>query len=409
MNAPPSPKNEGSHLSEIPASREMVSQLTLTSLQPELAFWLRELQHAVLSAPCGHGLQNAVRPVLMVASEAIPDVVWAMFFERPAAPRVALGMLGGEVLPEESLLQITWDRMEPIQAHCAAELRITTTPEFFEGSSISLSHLEDFWIPTVSSALTLVLRLVAAEEHALENSLLSQSVAQSNKLASIGQIAANTLHELNNPLTTILAYSDFLCRKVDKLGSIPLAVEDVGRLHRIMEAAEYIQRMTRNLVDYARPSGEAPSTLRIREILEQAIVFCEHPLNEIHAVIERQITENEGYVLGFGGELTQVFVNLILNACHAMPRGYGRILLHCEQSQTMLLVTLQDNGHGISHEHALRIFDPFYTTKKPDHGTGLGLSIVKSILERHHGTISLQNPGEVGAKFVVRLPLWKSG
>ena len=216
----------------------------------------------------------------------------------------------------------------------------------------------------------------------------------------MGKLAASTLHELNNPLTTILAYADFLRRKVER---VPLEAEDVERLRRISEAAERVQRLTRNLVDYARPSGETPTSLLLRDVLEQALSFCEHALDEVGALVERDCCDDDAF-LGVHGELTQVFVNLIINACHAMPRGNGHLLLRSEIVGEQLVVRIRDNGHGVAPEHAPHIFEPFYTTKALGSGTGLGLSIVRAILERYQGTIAFRTPRDAGTEFIVRLP-----
>lgn len=387
----------GSRVSDVPVSCEMVSEVTSMLPRVAPAIWLQGLQQAVSSAPCDQGLRDAVLHVLRTVSDFLPETGLAVVLEFPAQPRLVVRIPEAEALPPQIFPEMAWERTEAIPVPWPAELHIAANSEPLPEDSP-----ENLLLRELIPALAMVFRLVASAEQSQEIALLRKQVAQADKLAAVGKLAASTLHELNNPLTTILAYADFLRRKVER---VPLEAEDVERLRRIAEAAEYVQRLTRNLVDYARPSGEVLRTHRLHEILEQALAFCEHPLREVGVLVEREYAESEDYVSGIWGELTQVFVNLIVNACHAMPRGRGRLLLRSERDGQVVQVTLRDNGHGVSSEHASRIFEPFYTTKALGSGTGLGLSIVKAIVEQHQGTISLRNPGENGAEFIIRLPL----
>jgi C4-dicarboxylate-specific signal transduction histidine kinase len=243
------------------------------------------------------------------------------------------------------------------------------------------------------------------ENHrALERSLrdLRRQVIQSEKLASLGQIAAGIVHELNNPLTTIVAYSDFLRRKLAGRGD----PADVERLARINEAAERILRFSRDLTAYSRPANEVPAAVAIHDVIERALVFCEHELDKTGVLIERSFGEVRP-VRGVAGQLTQVFVNLFTNAAHAM-RSHGGLL---SVSTTMtdgdtnsVLVTITDDGHGIDEGHLDRIFEPFFTTKTDGSGTGLGLSIVRSIIQSHGGRISVTGKQPRGTVFHLELP-----
>src|SRR5262249_37510673 len=146
-----------------------------------------------------------------------------------------------------------------------------------------------------------------------EVGVLQAQVIQSEKLASLGQIAAGVVHELNNPLTSIVAYSDYLRKKGERNGA---DVADLERLTRINEAAERILRFSRDLIAYSRPSTEVPAPVAIHDVIDRALVFCEHVLERTGVMVERTFGDVK-LVRGVAGQLTQVFVNLFTNACQA--------------------------------------------------------------------------------------------
>jgi two-component system, NtrC family, sensor kinase len=249
----------------------------------------------------------------------------------------------------------------------------------------------------------LSLALQASIREARTHEVLRNQVIQAEKLASLGQIAAGVVHELNNPLTSILAYSEYLRRKGERSGVDP---SDLERLARINEAADRILRFSRDLIAYSRPSTEKPGAVSIHEVIERALVFCEHVLDQTGVTVERCFGEILP-VLGVTGPLTQVFVNLFTNAAHAMHEHGGclSITTSMSQSDSYVTVTIRDDGHGIDTEHLPRIFDPFFTTKTDGAGTGLGLSIVRSIVATHGGHIRAGTREPRGTVFYVELPI----
>jgi signal transduction histidine kinase len=238
---------------------------------------------------------------------------------------------------------------------------------------------------------------------------LESHVIQADKLASFGQIAAGMVHELNNPLTSIVAYTDYLIRKfVQSQGEATMAPDDVDRMRRIGESANRMLRFTRDLVSYARPSSEVAVPVVVHTVIDQAVAFCEHLLAEAGAKVTRRYGEGVLTVRARPEQLAQVFVNLITNACHAMPpqKGELAIVTRVVDDGKWLEIHVEDNGHGIAEEHLPHIFAPFFTTKREGRGTGLGLSIVKSILDQHDGRIAPKSPRDdgTGTSFVIRLP-----
>lgn len=234
---------------------------------------------------------------------------------------------------------------------------------------------------------------------------LQARIVQSEKLASVGQIAAKVVHELNNPLTAIVTYAAFLTKKLERAGH---EEADVERLRRIGESADRILRFSRELTTYARPNEETASLVSLKEVVERAVVFCEHFLMEHGVRVATKIDPQTPPVVGRRGQLTQVFVNLVTNACHAVQDAGraddGHIDIEITPSEAGgVRVVIADNGHGISPEHVIRIFDPFFTTKSEGRGTGLGLSIVRSIVEAHGGRVWVRSVVGSGSSFVVEL------
>ncbi|AUX47058.1 sensor histidine kinase [Sorangium cellulosum] len=249
----------------------------------------------------------------------------------------------------------------------------------------------------------LVLLLGASIREARAQESLRSQIIQAEKLASLGKIAASVVHELNNPLTSILAYSEYLRRKGERSGGDP---SDLERLARINEAADRILRFSRDLIAYSRPSAERPGAVSLHDIIERALVFCEHLLDQTGVTVEKCFGEIPP-VRGVIDPLTQVFVNLFTNAAHAMHERGGCLSIATAMSPQdgYITVTIQDDGHGIEAAHLPRIFDPFFTTKTDGTGTGLGLCIVRNIVLSHGGAIRANARAPRGTAFHVDLPI----
>jgi two-component system, NtrC family, sensor kinase len=231
---------------------------------------------------------------------------------------------------------------------------------------------------------------------------LERQVIQAEKLATLGQLAAGVVHELNNPLTSISAYGEYLLKKSAAEGADP---GDREKLRRIVEGAERILRFTRDLVTYARPSPEKPRLVAIERVVDQAVVFCEHVVAESGASVSKSYAEELPPIYGVEGQLHQVFINLITNACHAMPQGAGRLMVEAAPAgEDQIEVSITDNGRGIPEDQVEKIFEPFFSTKGEGKGTGLGLSIVRNIVEQHGGALRVESHIGSGTRFSVRLP-----
>ena len=228
-------------------------------------------------------------------------------------------------------------------------------------------------------------------------------LVQAEKLASLGQMAASIAHELNNPLTSIVAYTDYLM----KLAGGRADPDEIERLKRIAESAHRVLVFARDLVTYSRPTDGPPQPVILSSTLDQALLFCEHVLAESAVTVERDFGDGVLPVRGVPSQLAQVFVNLITNACHAMPERSGILIVRTElvMGDAVVRVTVTDNGHGIAKEHFDHLFEPFFTTKREGKGSGLGLSIVKDIIDAHGGDISVRSEPGKGTSFLIDFPV----
>lgn len=254
-----------------------------------------------------------------------------------------------------------------------------------------------------SSIVPLVVQLATALGTARRVRALEEQVVHAERLASLGQLAAGVVHELNNPLTSISVYGEHLLRTSRGGGS---AAGDFEKLRRIVESAERMHKLTRDLMTYARPIADESSSLRVHEVLERSLSFCEHVLSEAGARVSQRYDDGSVSVRGVEGQLHQVFINLITNACHALPAEGGELVLSTRvESEGHVVVRVEDNGSGIAEPHRARIFEPFFSTKREGKGTGLGLSIVRTIVQQHGGRIELFAREGGGTVFEVALPV----
>jgi len=253
-------------------------------------------------------------------------------------------------------------------------------------------------VPLLSAAL----ERVRLQAHADK---LNAHLVNAEKLASLGRIVAGVVHELNNPLTGILACTTLLTRRLAQ-PSPEGRQQDLERVQRIADAAERILSFTRDLVAYARPTPTPHKAVRVREVIDRAVLFCEHEFSNNGVAVERAYLDPLPEVLGVPDQLTQVFVNLFTNAVHAMTPGGGALAIRARKLDAHAIqVDVCDSGTGIPEDLLPQVFEPFFTTKPRGHGTGLGLSIVHDIITTHRGTIAVESKPAVGTTFRLTLPL----
>jgi signal transduction histidine kinase len=300
---------------------------------------------------------------------------------------------------------------------------VAAVPGSLVGSTLHLGSDHDDLDPEASPAVALLdraalvlglalpkARAVAALASGAQRNAraLDKRMVQIEKLATFGELAAGVVHELNNPLTSIVAYSEYLVRKIVDEGQVHEEA-DVERLRRVRDSANRMLRLSRELVGYARPSGGPMAPVALHIVMDQAIAFCEHVLSTSGVSIERHYVNDVVMVRGASEQLVQVFVNLLTNACQAASEDGGRIALRTSRIEAparghRIVVVVEDDGSGIAPENLPHVFAPFFTTKRSTHGIGLGLAITKNIVEDHEGVIRVESQFGRGTRFFIDLP-----
>ena len=241
-------------------------------------------------------------------------------------------------------------------------------------------------------------RLLAQSESSVINlQRLQTQMVQSEKLVSLGQLAAGAAHEINNPLTAILGYSDLLA---DDPG---LPERTRATAAKIREQARRTKNLVQNLLSFARQVPAERTLLDINTVVSNAVQLRALDLQGGDTRIEQQLESVLPGVRGDSNQLMQVFFNIIHNAVYAMSTSGGGVLtIRTMRDRGSVVVLFSDTGPGIKEPH--RVFDPFYTTKPVGKGTGLGLSICYGIVREHGGNIICYNGQTRGAVFRVELP-----
>jgi PAS domain S-box-containing protein len=229
---------------------------------------------------------------------------------------------------------------------------------------------------------------------------LEEQLIQAEKLAAMGQMLAGVAHELNNPLTAILGVTELLR---DGQGLEESTKRQLELTHR---QARRAARIVQNLLEFSRPASPQKRPLDLNSIIERTLQLHEHSLRRNNVEVDFRPQPDFPGAIADANQLIQVFLNLVTNAEQAIRevRESGRIQIRLARVGARISVTFQDDGVGIRPESVARLFDPFYTTKRPGGGTGLGLSICLSIVREHGGTIEAEALPAGGSAFTVYLP-----
>jgi len=229
---------------------------------------------------------------------------------------------------------------------------------------------------------------------------LEEQLIQAEKLAAMGQMLAGVAHELNNPLTAVLGVTELLRERAPADESFKRQLELTHRQAR--RAARIVQ----NLLEFSRPGSSEKKLLDLNNLIERTLQLHEHSLRRNNIEVDFRPDTSLPGVLGDANQLIQVFLNLVTNAEQAIRevRESGRVQIRPGRAGNRLSIAFEDDGVGIRPESLPRLFDPFYTTKRPGGGTGLGLSICMSIIREHGGIIEAEALPAGGSAFTVFLP-----
>lgn len=271
------------------------------------------------------------------------------------------------------------------------------------------------WVTWASEAMALLLKRVSDHLGRLNDALrenqaqLEARIAErtrelqetqahllhQEKMAAFGLLAAGIAHEVGNPLTSISSLVQMLQRRdCDEYTREKLALV-LGQLQRI-------QTTLRELVNFSRPASGVRARVSLGDILEEALNIAKYYKRTQGRILEPRVPADLPALHGVRDQLVQAFLNLVLNAIDATEKG-GRVELTAEQRDGDIVVAIRDDGSGIAPEHAARLFQPYFTTKKQ--GTGLGLFVTQKLIADHGGAVDFESRPGAGTVFRVRLPL----
>jgi signal transduction histidine kinase len=225
---------------------------------------------------------------------------------------------------------------------------------------------------------------------------MEQQIAQADKLAALGELAAGVAHEINNPLGIILGYTQLMLKQ-------PGSHE--ADLKTIEKHVKNCKTVVSDLLTFSRKGAPQMHPVDVCKVVDDVISFLQnHSDFRDVDVVPPKPCSRALMVFGNEQELAQVIINLMINACHAVAKkGAIEVEILCNEAQ-WIHITVKDNGTGIPKKNFSRIFDPFFTTKPVGEGTGLGLSVGYGIIRRHGGDIRVRNRKEKGAAFTIILP-----
>jgi PAS domain S-box-containing protein len=240
------------------------------------------------------------------------------------------------------------------------------------------------------------LKLMEKEKRELED-----KAQVASRLAAVGEMAAGIAHEINNPLTGVLGFSQMLMEKEN----VPEEIK--GDLKLIADGSRRVADIVKRLLTFARQTKPKKELTNINDLLNNTLKLREYVLNTANIKTITRFDSDLPWTVVDPGQMQQVFLNLIVNAEQAMRKAYGTgtLSISTEKKGNNIRVLFQDDGPGISKENLKRLFEPFFTTKEVGEGTGLGLSLSRSIVLDHGGDISVESEFGHGAAFTVEIPI----
>jgi signal transduction histidine kinase len=227
-----------------------------------------------------------------------------------------------------------------------------------------------------------------------------KQLLQSEKLATIGQMAAGIAHELNTPLTYIMG-------NLELLSAHDLKPEEKDMLNSAQRGAERLKSLAQSMLAFSRQSQEELLPIAPNDVIERSLELCHYQIMKGGVSLDKQLAPDLPMIRAVSNQLEMALINLVVNAIHAMDdRKGGKLKVASALRGDSVEITVGDTGRGIPQDIQASIFEPFFTTKPEGKGTGLGLSTVLMVLERHKGTIELQSEMDKGTTFRLTLPAY---
>ncbi len=311
----------------------------------------------------------------------------------------AIGESLSSVFPNEFVEALDSFRNEQ-GVHHLYKFRLNTRTGELRTANIAIA-------PLLSRDFVSVGRIILVDD-ITERVSLENQLAQSDKLSSIGLLAAGVAHEINTPLAVISSYAQMLSKQLkgdQKLGPV---------LDKITQQSFRAAEIANGLLNFSRTSTTEFRDTDLNQVIHDTLSLLEHQFKTAHIIVDLELTEDLPLIHGNPGKLQQVFLNLLLNAKEAMQEGGRlRVSTSAHNHNNCVAAQIADSGSGIAPEHLKRIYDPFFTTKtmpKPGdrRGTGLGLSVSYGIIQEHAGKIHVESAIGAGTTFHLEFPLLRN-
>lgn len=250
-------------------------------------------------------------------------------------------------------------------------------------------------IKIVARELSMFIKRASAEEN---NKKLEMQLQHSERLAFVGELSAGIAHEMNEPLGKILGFAQL----IKKNGA--LSEQQDSDIDRIIKASLYTREIIKKLMIFSRQMPRQISPVSLNAIVSNILYFIDVRFQSRGIKMVEKLDPLLPTIQADSVQISQVLVNLITNAIHALSKG-GKITVATKHKNGHVSLMVSDTGSGMSNEVKRKIFEPFYTTKLVGQGTGLGLSVVQGIVEEHNGRILVNSVLGKGSKFEIVLPL----
>jgi signal transduction histidine kinase len=267
---------------------------------------------------------------------------------------------------------------------------------------VEFEHL----VAKILQAYEKIERLKIEHQEAEYRKKMNQQMIATERLASLGTLAAGVAHEINNPLAIIkesIGWMQQLLKK-DELKDIPRRNDLEKALEKVEKSIERARRITHQLLGFVKKSDSSSLEINLNELMEEAIQLIAHEAKSRSIDILKQVDPFLETIWGDAYQLRQVIINLLTNAIHAI--GFkGTITLALKSAGDYATFTISDTGPGIPGENLGKIFEPFFSTKSPGEGTGLGLFVTRGIVEKLGGTVEVESKIGQGASFCIKLPV----
>jgi PAS domain S-box-containing protein len=370
--------------------------------QKKVDITLRESEHAlrerVKELSCLYGLAKLIERPGISLEEILEGIVRllppAWLYPEIASARIILNghTYSTPNFRERSQRQVANIVINEEERGVVEVVYLKKKPELDEGPFL---REERSLIEAIAREVALIVERKQTEE---DKERLQDQLRHADRLATIGQLSAGIAHELNEPIGSILGFAQ-LIKKYPELSE--KAIQDI---EKITKASLHAREVVKKLMLFARQMPPQKTRVNLNQVIEEGLYFLESRCAKEGIKVVRSLSTNLPEVIADQAQMTQILVNIVVNAIQAMPNG-GKLTIRTNASDRFISLTVVDTGVGMSEKVMRQIFLPFFTTKDVGQGTGLGLPVVHGIVTSHSGSINVDSKVGRGTQFEIQLPI----